>query len=184
MPAWSCRKQPKTSSLGASRFHRPRPEGSKCPQEHTNSPGLSSAGAGSSRARPEFYVPNGKPKCLCLRELRRGARELATASPLLPEHSAAVVDVTSGKMPLPKLPRRNLMEVLRKAPDPRRELGLPRCLLHWAKMLPDAKTPMFSPTSRFCAASACFSIPATVASRNGCRARRNALPQMSTPQNR
>ena len=75
--------------------------------------------AGSSRARPEFYVPNGKPKCLWLRELRRGARELATASPLLPEHAAAVVDVTSGKMPLPKPLRRNLMEVLRKAPDPR-----------------------------------------------------------------
>ena len=75
--------------------------------------------AGSSRARPEFYVPNGKPKCLWLRELRRGAREIATASPLPPEHAAAVIDVTSGKMPLPKLQRRNLMEVLRKAPDPR-----------------------------------------------------------------
>jgi hypothetical protein len=74
---------------------------------------------GSSRARPEFYVPNGKPKCLWLKELRRGARELATASPLLAEHEAALVDVTSGKMPLSQVQRRNLMEVLRKAPDPR-----------------------------------------------------------------
>jgi hypothetical protein len=75
--------------------------------------------AGSSRARPDFYVSNGKPKCLWLRELRSGARELATASPLLPEHAGAVVDVTSGKMPLSQTQRRNLMEVLRKAPDPR-----------------------------------------------------------------
>ena len=75
--------------------------------------------AGSSRARPEFYVPNGKPKCLWLRELRGGARKLATASPLLPEHEGALVDVTSGKMPLSQPQRRNLMELLRKAPDPR-----------------------------------------------------------------
>lgn len=38
--------------------------------------------AGSSRARPDFYVPNGKPKCLWLRELRSGAKGLASASPL------------------------------------------------------------------------------------------------------
>jgi hypothetical protein len=75
--------------------------------------------AGSSRARPEFYIPNGKPKCLWLKELRRGARELATSSPLLAEHEAALVDVTSGKMPLSQTQRRNLMEVLRRAPDPR-----------------------------------------------------------------
>lgn len=71
--------------------------------------------AGSSRARPEFYVPNGKPKCLWLRELRPGARKLATASALLPEHEAGLVDVTSGKMPLSQPQRRNLMEALRKA---------------------------------------------------------------------
>jgi hypothetical protein len=37
----------------------------------------------------------------------------------LAEHEAALVDVTSGKMPLSQVQRRNLMEVLRKAPDPR-----------------------------------------------------------------
>jgi len=75
--------------------------------------------AGSSRARPEFYVPNGNPKCLWLQEQRPGARKLAARSPLLPEHEAAIVDITSGKMPLSQPQRRNLMEVLRKAPDPR-----------------------------------------------------------------
>lgn len=75
--------------------------------------------AGSSRAYPDFYVSNGKPKCLWMRELRSGARELAVASPLLPEHEGAVVDVTSGKMPLTGEQRRSLRQVLRQAPDPR-----------------------------------------------------------------
>lgn len=75
--------------------------------------------AGSSRAHPDFYVPNGKPKRLWLRELRSGARERAVASPLLPEHEGAVVDVTSGKMPLSAEQRRSLKDVLRQAPDPR-----------------------------------------------------------------
>jgi hypothetical protein len=75
--------------------------------------------AGSSRAHPDFYVPNGKPKCLWLRELRRGARKLAVACPLLPEHEGAVVDVTSGKMPLSLEQRRSLKDVLRQTPDPR-----------------------------------------------------------------
>lgn len=75
--------------------------------------------AGCSRVRPDFYEFNGKPKCLWLRELRAGARKLAATSPLPPEHAGAVVDVTSGKMPLGAEQRRHLMEVLRKAPDPR-----------------------------------------------------------------
>lgn len=75
--------------------------------------------AGNSRARPDFYVPNGSPKCLWLRELRKGARKLITATPLLAEHQAAVVDVSSGKMPLCQAQRYSLLEVLRKAPDPR-----------------------------------------------------------------
>jgi hypothetical protein len=75
--------------------------------------------AGSSRVRPDFYVPNGKPKVLWLRELRRDARQLACASPLLPEHQGAVVEVTSGKMPISQAQRRSLIEVLRNAPDPR-----------------------------------------------------------------
>jgi len=75
--------------------------------------------AGSSRVRADFYAPNGKPKCLWLRELRAGARELTLSSPLRPEHAGALIDVTSGKMPLSPALRRSLMEVLRKAPDPR-----------------------------------------------------------------
>jgi len=83
--------------------------------------GWQSAGqsAGSSRVRPDFYVPNGKPKVLWLRELRRDARELACAAPLLPEHQGAVVEVSSGKMPLCQAQRRSLLEVMRQAPDPR-----------------------------------------------------------------
>ena len=75
--------------------------------------------AGSGRAHPDFYVSHAKPKCLWLRELRPGARKRAVAVPLLPEHAGAVVDVTSGKMPLTSEQRRSLKNVLRQAPDPR-----------------------------------------------------------------
>lgn len=75
--------------------------------------------AGSSRARPDFYVSNGSPKCLWLKELRPNAKTLLSASPLAPEHAQAVVDVTSGKMPLSASQRRSLAEVLRQVNDPR-----------------------------------------------------------------
>ena len=75
--------------------------------------------AGSSRARPDFYVSNGKPKCLWLKELRAGARRLATASPLGQEHSQALVKVSSGKMPLSQPQQRSLIEILRTVPNPR-----------------------------------------------------------------
>ena len=52
------------------------------------------------RVQADFYAPNGKPKCLWLRELRPGARKLAITSMLSPEHADAVIDVTSGKMSL------------------------------------------------------------------------------------
>jgi hypothetical protein len=75
--------------------------------------------AGSSRARPDFYVPNGAPKCLWMKELRPNARALLSASPLAPEHAQAVVDVTSGKMPLSAPHRQSLAEALRRVKDPR-----------------------------------------------------------------
>ena len=75
--------------------------------------------AGSSRARPDFYVPNGSPKCLWMKELRPNARTLLSASPLAPEHAQAVVDVTSGKMPLSAPQRQSLAEALRRVKDPR-----------------------------------------------------------------
>jgi hypothetical protein len=75
--------------------------------------------AGSSRARPDFYVPNGKPKCLWLKELCPGARKLGAATPLSPRHEGALVEVTSGKMPLSQPQRHSLMEALRKVPNPR-----------------------------------------------------------------
>ena len=75
--------------------------------------------AGSSRARPDFYVPNGAPKCLWLRELRPNAKALLKAAPLAPEHARAVVDVSSGKMPLSSSQRQSLAQALRRVKDPR-----------------------------------------------------------------
>ena len=75
--------------------------------------------AGSSRARPDFYVSNGSPKCLWLKELRPDAKSLLKAAPLAPEHARAVVDVTSGKMPLNASQRQSLADTLRRAKDPR-----------------------------------------------------------------
>jgi Domain of unknown function (DUF4338) len=65
--------------------------------------------AGCSRARPDFYVPNGAPQCLWMKELRSHARTLLRASPLAPEHAEAVVDVTSGKMRLSAPQRQSLV---------------------------------------------------------------------------
>ena len=72
----------------------------------------SSAGmsAGSSQARPDLYVPNGVPKCLWMKELHPNAKTLLSASPIAPEHAQAVVNVTSGKMPLSAPHRQSLAE--------------------------------------------------------------------------
>jgi hypothetical protein len=74
---------------------------------------------GNSRHRADFFVPNGRPKRLWLKELCPQARQKACASPLAPEHAPAVTPATHGLLPLDQAQRRSLMEVLRKAPDPR-----------------------------------------------------------------
>ena len=74
---------------------------------------------GNRRHRADFYVPNGRPKRLWLKELCPQARQKALASPLAPEHALAVAPATHGLLPLDQAQRRSLMEVLRKAPDPR-----------------------------------------------------------------
>lgn len=74
---------------------------------------------GNSRHRADFFVPNGRPKRLWLKELERQARRAIIATPLAKEHAGAVVEPAHGVLPLPQLQRRSLLEVLRRAPDPR-----------------------------------------------------------------
>ncbi len=74
---------------------------------------------GNSRHRADFFVPNGRPKRLWLKELAPRAREKLCAVPLAAEHAGAVVDVAHGVLPLNQKQRRSLFEVLRHAPDPR-----------------------------------------------------------------
>jgi Domain of unknown function (DUF4338)/DDE_Tnp_1-associated len=74
---------------------------------------------GNSRHRADFFVPNGRPKRLWLKELCPQARQKACASLLAPEQAAAVTPATHGLLPLDQAQRRSLLEVLRKAPDPR-----------------------------------------------------------------
>lgn len=74
---------------------------------------------GNSRHRADYFVPNGRPKRLWLRELEPGARRAITAAPLAREHAGGVVEAAHGILPLIQSQRRSLLEVLRQAPDPR-----------------------------------------------------------------
>jgi hypothetical protein len=74
---------------------------------------------GNSRHRADFFVPNGRAKRLWLKELCPQARQKACASALAPEHAPAATQATHGLLPLDQPKRRSLLEVLRKAPDPR-----------------------------------------------------------------
>lgn len=75
--------------------------------------------AGNSRHRADFFVPNGRPKRLWLKELAPQARQQLCAVPLAAEHAGAVVNAAHGVLPLDQQQRRSLVEVLRQAPDPR-----------------------------------------------------------------
>jgi len=74
---------------------------------------------GNSRHRADFFVPNGRPKRLWLKELCPQGRQKACASVLAPEHAPAVTLAPHGLLPIDQGQRRSLIEVLRKAPDPR-----------------------------------------------------------------
>ena len=74
---------------------------------------------GNSRHRADFFVPNGRPKRLWLKELCPQARQKACASTLAPEQASAVTSAPHGLLPLNQVQRRSLLEVLRQAPDPR-----------------------------------------------------------------
>ena len=75
--------------------------------------------AGNSRHRPDFFVPNARPKRLWLRELEPDARRKLAAVPLAPEHAGALVDAIHGVLPINGQQRRSLCVALRQAPDPR-----------------------------------------------------------------
>jgi hypothetical protein len=75
--------------------------------------------AGHSRHRVDYFVPNGRPKRLWMKELCPQARQKACAVPLAPEQAGALVEAAHGVLPLDQWQRRSLREVLRRAPDPR-----------------------------------------------------------------
>lgn len=74
---------------------------------------------GHSRHRPDFYLPNARPKKLWMKELRAGARQQARAVHLDAALAPGCVAPTSGVLPLASDQCRSLLEVLRRAPDPR-----------------------------------------------------------------
>ena len=74
---------------------------------------------GNSRHRVDFYVPNGRPKRLWMKELCSGARQKARALHLEDTLEKALTPSPSGMLPLNSAQSRSLLEVLRKVTDPR-----------------------------------------------------------------
>lgn len=74
---------------------------------------------GNSRHRADFYVPNGRPKRLWMKELCPQARQKARALHLEGAYEGARVAPPGGMLPFSALQCRSLLEVLRQAPEPR-----------------------------------------------------------------
>jgi hypothetical protein len=74
---------------------------------------------GHSRHRPDFYLPNDRPKKLWMKELCVGARQKARAVHLDAGSVQGCVAPASGVLPLAPDQCRSLLEVLRRSPDPR-----------------------------------------------------------------
>src|SRR5207248_11030266 len=74
---------------------------------------------GHSRHRPDFYVPNQRPKRLWLKALEPQARQRLCAVALAPEDAPAAVRIQHGVLPLNPPQVRSLFEVLRQEPDSR-----------------------------------------------------------------
>jgi hypothetical protein len=74
---------------------------------------------GHSRHRADYYVPNARPKRLWMKELCSGAREKIRAVHLAESLTGACVAAPGGMLPLNPPQCRSLLEVLRRAPDPR-----------------------------------------------------------------
>ena len=75
--------------------------------------------AGHSRHRADFYVPNDRPKKLWLRPLCPEGREQLSARQLPQDCQAGVIAAPSGTLPIKAQQLDSLMEVFRRAPDPR-----------------------------------------------------------------
>src|SRR5271166_4742149 len=74
---------------------------------------------GNSRHRPDFYVPNQRPKRLWLKDLCPKARQRLCALSLTQADAPAAVAIQNGVLPLNPLQVLSLFELLRHAPDPR-----------------------------------------------------------------
>jgi len=75
--------------------------------------------AGHSRHRADFYVPNGRPKKLWLRPLCPEGREQLSAQQLPGDCRVGLIAAPSGTLPIKAEQLDSLMDVFRRAPDPR-----------------------------------------------------------------
>lgn len=75
--------------------------------------------AGHSRHRADFYVPNDRPKKLWLRPLCPQGREQLVAQQLPQDCRAGVIAAPGGTLPIKAEQLGSLMDVFRRAPDPR-----------------------------------------------------------------
>jgi hypothetical protein len=75
--------------------------------------------AGHSRHRVDFYVPNDRPKRLWLRPLCPHGREQLHAQQVPEQCRAGLLAAPTGTLPLKAQQADSLMDVFRKAPDPR-----------------------------------------------------------------
>lgn len=75
--------------------------------------------AGYSRHRADFYVPNDRPKKLWLYELGAQARQQLKAVHLPVGSQAGVIAPPGGVIPVAQPQMLSLLELLRRAPDPR-----------------------------------------------------------------
>lgn len=75
--------------------------------------------AGHSRHRADFYAPNGRPKKLWLRGLCPQGREHLKALQVPEDCRSGLIAAPTGTLPVKAEQLDSLMDVLRKAPDPR-----------------------------------------------------------------
>jgi len=75
--------------------------------------------AGHSRHRADFYVPNDRPKKLWLRPLGPQGREHLSAPQVPAECREGLIAAPTGTLPVKAQQVDSLMDVFRKAPDPR-----------------------------------------------------------------
>lgn len=75
--------------------------------------------AGHSRHRADFYIPNDRPKKLWLRALCPEGREQLSASQLPQDCRAGLIAAPTGTLPIKAEQLDSLLDVFRRAPDPR-----------------------------------------------------------------